>query len=623
MEFAIPLLAMGGLYVVSNQTKQKNINNYASKENFQDASKRQNSWGVNNLTDLPNSDVPDRNYPEEYQSVDPIKDRTSKISTINRYDGGSAYTDKYFNPQKNADIVKTYAPMNDRSVGNSAASYTSLTGETVNQDYFQHNNMVPFFGGNIRSRNVDANSNESVLDNYLGTGSQTIIKKEQAPMFAPGENYQWANGAPNTTDFMRSRVNPSSRMANVKPFEEEQVGPGIGLGYGNDGSGGFNSGMLARDLWTEKNVDQLRVLTNPKASGNMILGHEGPAIHAVTTRGELGIQEKYRPDTTFEFGQERYLTTTGQGQGHSVRPEQMDRHTTRSETTTSYSGVARSNQALDKNNVDGLDGKYMPSHRIQLGTQPIGTMGAVGKGGASTYDFGANSASAYPNQRSVTQKNDYFGAIGGAFGAAVAPLLDALRPSRKENTIGALRPYNNPKSRVEASYMFDPNDRPAPTIRDTTRRDGIYANINAGQRGGAYDVTPQQLNQQARDTTNASYTGVSSAGERYRMPMSHESMENQRNNEIKTSTIDGRMAPGNMALYSGDISMTGKAKDAWLKNSRPLGPEGPKQSGSLYNFGELQRQPIMLDSGLQLERNNGDVLSALSGNPYAIPYRSK
>jgi hypothetical protein len=623
MEFAIPLLAMGGLYVVSNQSKKKLEDGCASKENFQTANKRPNGWGVNNTSDLPNSNVPDRNYPDDYLSMNPVKDRTSKISTVNRYDGGSAYTDKYFNPEKNVDVVNTYAPMGGNSVDSNASTYKSLSGETVNKDYFQHNNMVPFFGGNIRSRNVEANSNESVLDNYLGTGSQTIIKKEQAPLFSPGENYQWANGAPNTTDFMRSRVNPSMRMANVKPFEEEQVGPGIGLGYDNNGQGGFNSGMLARDLWTEKNVDQLRVLTNPKAGGNMILGYEGPAIHAVTNRAELGIQEKHRPDTTFEFGQERYFTTTGRGQGNSIRPEQIDRYTTRQDTSTSYSGAAKSYQNLNKSTVDGLDSEHMPTHRIQLGTQPIGTAGATGKGGASTYDFGANSAYAYPNQRSTTRKDDYFGAIGGAFGAAVAPLLDALRPSRKENTIGSLRPYQNPKSRVEASYMFDPNDRPAPTIRDTTRRDGIYANINAGQRGGAYDVTPQYLDPQERDSTNVSYMGVSSAGERYRMPKSYDAINNQRNNDIKSSTIDGRMAPGNMALYNGDITMTGKAKDAWLKNSRPLGPEGPKQSGSLYNFGEIQRQPTMLDQSQQLERNNGDVLTALSGNPYAIPYRSK
>jgi hypothetical protein len=107
------------------------------------------------------------------------------------------------------------------------------------------------------------------------------------------------------------------------------------------------------------------------------------------------------------------------------------------------------------------------------------------------------------------------------------------------------------------------------------------------------------------------------------MARSQEAEYNQRNNEIKTSTIDGRLVPGNMALYSGAISMTGKAKDSQSKNTRPLGPEGPKQSGSLYNFGEIQRQPTMLDSGIQLERSNPEIMKALTGNPYNIPYRSK
>ena len=171
--------------------------------------------------------------------------------------------------------------------------------------------------------------------------------------------------------------------------------------------------------------------------------------------------------------------------------------------------------------------------------------------------------------------------------------------------------------------MFNPEDRPAPTIRDLTRSDGIYSNINAGQRGGAYDITPQQLLAQARETTNVAYTGSSSAGVRNRMPTSQDAAYNQRNNDIKSATIDGRMVPGSMSIYSGDISMSGRAKDDMLKNTRPLGPDGPKNIGSLYNFGEIQKQPTQLDSGIQLDRTNPNILSALSGNPYNIPYRSK
>ena len=224
MELAIPGVALGLLYVVTNQNKKK--------ENF-----------TNNTNELPNTNIPNRNYPHEYPVISTETDQTSALSTTNRFDNaGGVYTDKYFNPTSVNNIVNSFSPTD-----NSQRNFYSLTGEKVDSNYFQHNNMVPFFGSNIRSRHVENNSNESVLDNYIGSGSQTIIKKETAPLFAPSENQQWAHGAPNMTDFYQSRVNPSMKMANVKPFADEKVAPGLGLGYTTQGADGFNSGMMMRE----------------------------------------------------------------------------------------------------------------------------------------------------------------------------------------------------------------------------------------------------------------------------------------------------------------------------------------------------------------------------------------
>ena len=49
--------------------------------------------------------------------------------------------------------------------------------ESVDSNYFQHNNMVPFFGSKSHSNN-NSNSNEATLDNYTGAGSQYNTKKE-------------------------------------------------------------------------------------------------------------------------------------------------------------------------------------------------------------------------------------------------------------------------------------------------------------------------------------------------------------------------------------------------------------------------------------------------------------
>ena len=588
MEFVlIPLMAAGGMYMASTQ-------NATPLENYENRSK------------LPNIDIQDKNYPSNL-IVSAETDLTSQLSTVNKYDTQSAYTDKYFNPKLNKATTDSYTKTD-------ATQFYSMSGEQVGQDYFRHNNMVPFFGGNIRSRQVDSDSSESILDNHRGAGSQHFSKVEQAPLFAPSENQQWAHGAPNTTDFMRSRVNPSSRMANVKPFEDQQVAPGLGLGYTTGGSDGFNSGMMNREAWGERTVDQLRVDTKPKASGNMILGYEGPANSHIKNRASQGVQEKNRVDTSFAMSSDRYMTTTGLEKGQTMRAVHMDRDVARPETSASYAGVAGYGQSTVY-----VDGEHNPSTRIELGAVPFASASATGRSGAKESDYGIKSKMAYPNNRSQNVQDKYFGAVGGAFGAAVAPLLDALRPSRKENTIATLRPYQNAKSSVSAPYMYDPTVTAKPTIREMTENSKGHMNINANQRGGGYEVSDHQVADTARHVTGDFYYAGGSSAANAKSMRSFDAERNQRNNDIKSSTIDGRTGNGNMSLYSGSVNMSAKAKDDYLINTRPLVPKGVAQSPSINTMGRMNGAEPLYQS-MQLDRTSPDLMSALQGNPYAIPY---
>jgi len=587
MELAIPLVALGSLYVINNQKKTKSCKN---KEGFTSREL------------LPNTDIPDANYSQpEYEETT----YTSKLSSVNKYAGGVAYTDKYFNPESGSQYGH---------VASSDATYQSLTGEKVDRDYFQHNNMVPFFGSTVRSSFVGSNANESLLDSMTGSGSQQRTKGEQAPLFAPSENYQWAYGAPNQSDFMQSRVNPSMRMANVKPFAEERVAPGLGLGYTTDGAGGFNSGMMERDSWREKTVDQLRVDNKQKASGLMMLGHEGPAMSRITNLGSIGHMEKNRPDRHFESGPERYMTTTGASKGPMMNAIPVDRHVNRPETTASYMGGAGYNVESAY-----VPGEYMPSTNIDLGAVPIGGANAGGRNYAHDAEYGIKSSKAYMNNRVANKPGEYFGAIGGAIGAAIAPVMDVLRPSRKENTIGTLRPYQNAKSTAGGqSYLFNPNDRMAPTIRETTENSKFHLNINANQRGGAYAVSEQQTVQNNRQSTgDFYYAGGASAGERGREARPYDAEYRQRNNDIKSSTIDGRMVPGNMSLMNGDINMRQVSRDTMFKNNRPVAPSMPYQSPSVATMGQLNGSSGLY-SNIQMDRTSPDIMSSLQGNPYAL-----
>lgn len=572
MELAIPIIALGGMYIASR--RRATAERFSSREA------------------LPNADIPDANYPQD-PSMPPLSDATSALSTINRYGPASAYTDKYFEPAEFA---------------GDGTSYRALSGQKVGADYFTHNNAVPYFGSKTHENNLPR-ATEATLDSYAGAGSQFVAKKEQSPMFSPGEHMEWAYGTPATTDFIQSRINPSMRMANIKPFESVQVGPGLDAGYGAAGKGGFNSGMMARERWQEKTVDELRVANKQKASGTGILGFEGPATGAVKSRGQMGIMEKNRLDTSFQM--DGPMASLGAQRNPELRAAPVQRFVNRPETTSHYIGAAGA-----ANPAHYVKGEYMESTNAQLGAAPLQAAYAGGHGGTRDGDYGAKSGTVYQNNRMANARDDdqYFGAIGSSFRAAMAPILDVLRPSRKENVVGNLRPYENAKSRVENSYIFDPTDRMAPTIRETTEDSAGHMYVNAGQRGGGYETVGVKAAANQRDsTTDYFYVGN---GERGSQPRPYDAEYRQRNNDVKASTIQGYMVSGNMSLMNGDMNITSRYQNSNNVSAREVGATRNMDAApSAAAMGRV-RNTQGLYGGMQADRNNGDVLEQLKGNPY-------
>ena len=590
MELAIPLVALGGLYIVS-KNKNRPTNVEPSQENFQGigAGKQTN--------ELPNTNLPNKNYPEEYP-VNPTTqeiDLSSKLSTTYKYDGQSVYTDKYFSQD-------TYREP-------AGETFTSMTGETVNNDYFSHNNMTPYFGAKNRSNILESDATEGILDSYTGAGTQIINKTEQSPLFSPGESYHFPNGAPNQNDFYQSRVNQSMRMANTKPFESEMVGPGLGLGNSNEGQGGYNSGMAMRETWMPKTVDELRTDNNQRAGGIGLYGHEGPALSSIKTLGSVGKVEKNRVERAWEHSPDRYFTTTGAQKGQTLHAIPIDRDVSRPETSVSYSGVASSQ--LPETYTTG---EYMESKHMDLGPVPIGIASATGQKEATTGDYGIQGKRAYPNNRTSTGDETYFGAFSGAIGAVVAPLLDELRPSRKQNVVGTMRPYQNAQSKVGSSYLFNPADRPAPTIKETTEKNNFVSGVNKNQNGGAYMTTEHQAVRNERDTTSVSYAGGVSSTGRSKAVMTYDSAYRQRNNDIKSSTIKGHMVPGHTNVLNTDINQ--RNREGEIRNTRAVSKtNAPKQFFSPEMMGGAHSKQDY-NSHIQLERNTPDMLDAFRKNPY-------
>lgn len=594
MELAIPLVALGGLYIISNQN--------SSKESFESRKAK------DNIMLLPNVDVPNRNFPDEYPVQNAQDDLTSQLSTVNKYDG-TAYTDKYFDPNSDTNIVNYAIDKNN-------AKYYSISGQKVDANYFKHMNMQPFFGSHIRGNTLDANSGESILDNYIGSGSQIISKEERAPLFSPREGYQYPYGMPNTSDFMQSRVNPSLKMSNVNPFDQELVAPAIGAGYGNTGVGGYNSGLMARDMYMPRNVDEMRVDNKPKSGEFMLYGHEGPADSYIKERASLGVVEKNRVETSFAVGPDRLFTTVGAQTAPTSRAIPIVQHVNRPETSVEYTGAAGA-----QNPAQYVEGEYMPSKHIDLAGPQVQPAYRIGAGGANESDYGIKSQNVYKNNRSTNKNGGYLGVAGGVITAAVAPLLDVLRPSRKENTVGTLRPYQNPGRTVSNSYIFNPTDRPGPTIRETTELSSGHLFVNRMQNGGGYETNPQQAIVNNRQTqSDFYYAGGASAGGNIREPRTYDAEYNQRNNDLKSSTLAGYTPGGKNGIFNPTVNMTAVPKDNELTNRRAWNPTMPAQNMSVDNYGQQVGGSQKLYENIQLDRTTPDILSQLKGNPFVVSH---
>jgi hypothetical protein len=140
--------------------------------------------------------------------------------------------------------------------------------------------------------------------------------------------------------------------------------------------------------------------------------------------------------------------------------------------------------------------------------------------------------------------------------------------------------------------------------------------VNANQRGGGYETAQYQPIHNERDTTtDFFYAGASSAAARTVQPRNDDAEYNQRNNDIKSSTIDGRLVPGNMALLGTDMNM--RAKEGELANTRPLAMTNvPSQLFTTNQMGKPGLESKNLYQNIELDRNSPEILNAFRSNPY-------
>jgi len=103
---------------------------------------------------------------------------------------------------------------------------------------------------------------------------------------------------------------------------------------------------------------------------------------------------------------------------------------------------------------------------------------------------------------------------------------------------------------------------------------------------------------------------------------SYEANYNQRNNDIKSSTIQGHMVPGNMSLMNGDINMRQVSRDSVLQNQRAVIGTMPAQIPDATILGKESGNTNQLYSTIQADRNASlDITQMLKSNPYVVNYQ--
>lgn len=524
----------------------------------------------------------------------------------------------YHNPNQTTD--KHYNIHNFNKVGTERAiqsmqgpSFTSLSGELIHTNDFYHNNMAPYFGSKIKGAGADVNTSELFLDRKVGSGSQHFNKREQAPLFKPQKDLHWASGMPNQSDFIQGRINESNIRNNVKPWEEIQVGPSLSGKPGVEGSGGFNSGLENRVSYLPKRVDELRVESNPKISFSLN-NHQGAAVAPVGRMGEMGEYNYYGPEKYFLNTPDRYLVTTGLEKAPSGRAVYELKEQSRIDTTRGYHGTAGK-----ANNVQAAMAphNYQEPKREHVYGSMDGPAYAGGKYDPTTNDYSSGGYNILPNNRQTNEQRTVFGTVKGIIEAVVSPIVDTMRPTRKENIVGNMIERGNVgKVESDGVYIVSPELNARTTYREMNpsgKQHVFVGNQHENQQFLGNDGYLDELAGQHRDTTTRGHTGVAGDNTLGYQHQSHV-RENQRNNNNRITT-ETRIH-GNTNVFNSNVNNTrGNARQQY--NYSNFG-HAQHHRGVLSpeNYGEITSQPVQYRDRDDIERINPELLQAFKNNPY-------
>ncbi len=572
-QLAIPLLLVGTAYLVSNDSSKKE-----EKEAFSD------------LTDEKNQGNLLANQNDDYSP-----NISESQLNINNSQENSAYQDKYFMNAPNDNM-------------NNESTFQTLAGETKSYNDIKHNNMNIYY--NNKSNGFNNLEYSGVLDSYTGQGTFDIKKEEVGSFFKPCNDLQNVYGNQNQNDFLQSRVNSSLRRANQKPFESIQDTPGLCMDYNEKSNLGFNNGMMNRDQWKPKSVDELRTENNPKMSYKLD-DHMGPASSLIQNVGVQGKVIKKTPETFFENNKNLGMiagSIVGKNTNKHMSEQNINEQN-RDSTTVSYYG-AKGPGDIQANYVSG---DYQDPHKQQLPSAPFINLSANEINPTNESNYGKKSYNALPNNRSTTRSN-YFGTAGKIVSNVIKPIINGVRHTKKTNFEKNKDLMGNVSGNVKRTRAKNPYDN-----LPTTNREMYECKLNMNHLNvQKQDATAYMNANPLVETTNRSTMNQTETGPAMRngahANKSYSNVYNQRNND-KLYACDVKSG-GNMDLFNSNISMRKSDKESCNNRQTPFyNPQNQSYGHPTDVIGQFNSMPQEYECRTN-DYLDSSMLNAFKNNPY-------
>jgi hypothetical protein len=478
-----------------------------------------------------------------------------------------------------------------------------LTGMPIERE---HNNMVPFFGSNVK-QNVETFSNTPLLDLHTGNTSTFQHKKESQPLFSNKPENIYGNPV-FSASVNTERYIPSLYRQNEMPFEKERIAAPKAGTFENPIKPSF------------KTVNELRPGNRPKDTykGRTISGKMGDV------RGIQADVVKRRPDTFYEKTPGHLFTTVGD----FVAPEAPQnfksnfKPTSREEYNLAFFGhvsqtdIAKTKpraKSLFDNGNELVDSSVQPPKRENFENDFRRNV----SGDKAVHDYGKSTITSFETERATTGVQAHLLNAQKSTNGVRTQLQDDVRTTLKQTTIvtnykggiktafdqGSVSSFNAGISNVEAK---------------TTHKETLVDNKYLGQAqkpdGMGYVVNKYEARTTNKEvsTVKSNYTGNAGAHvSNTKVYTTYDNPEKVRNAIHPDYTGNAGFATEVTSRVNYNNAEIRDDKEQLISGERPSGPQAFQTSSGMASFGDVKVTPnnLLRERENQRERLNVNRLS--------------